>query len=246
MCRLCDLSSRYFSAVWGAHAPSHVSFGALAETIFLGSKILYAFTDSFLGFTFSLMPQWKYRCVRIVTVIALLASCGAVNSAEEEKYDANRDLIVFVGKKLSVTAQPVEEDSLDGKFEARFRVLRRVFGRYDKTEITFTAFDHYGKPAFAHYETVLLFIARYKGKLYHEKYQFFPVYPTANGRWASCGSPDQWEGSYYHGRLKPVPIEFAGNVVNEATGRTCTEGNYAEELVQLKKNGVLKSRGWVF
>jgi hypothetical protein len=167
-------------------------------------------------------------------------------SAADETLDAKRDLIVFVGKKLSVTEQPAEEDSLDGKFEARFRVLRRVFGHYDKPEITFTVYDHYGEPAFARYDTILMFVARYEGKLYHEKYQFLPVYPTANGRWASCGDPEQWEGSYHHGKLKPVPIKFAGKVVDGATGRSCTEGNYIEDLLLMKQNGVLKARGWVF
>jgi hypothetical protein len=167
-------------------------------------------------------------------------------SAADEKLDAKRDLIVFVGKKLSVAEQPAEENSLDGKFKARFRVLHSVFGRYDKPEITFTAYDHYGEPAFAHYDTVLLFVARYEGELYHEKYQFFPVHPTANGRWASCGNPDQWEGSYHHGKLKPVPIKFAGEIVDEATKRPCTEGNYVEDLLRMKQNGVLKARGWVF
>jgi hypothetical protein len=78
------------------------------------------------------------------------------------------------------------------------------------------------------------------------KYQFFSVYPAADGRWASCGNPDQWEGSYHHGKLKPVPIKFAGKVADEATGRPCTEGNYVEDLLLMKRNGVLKARGWVF
>ena len=193
------------------------------------------------------MLHRSHRCIWIVAVIALLASSIRSNSAPEEKLDAKRDLIVFVGKKLNVVEQPAEENSLDGKFEARFRILQRVFGRYDEPEITFTVYDHYGEPGFAKYDTVLMFVARFEGKFYHEKYQFFPVYSTANGRWASCGDADQWEIGYQHeGKLKPVPIKFAGKVVDQATGRPCTEGNYVEDLFSLRRDGVLKARGWIF
>src|ERR1700674_563930 len=144
------------------------------------------------------MLHRSHRCIRIVAVIALLASSTRSKPAPEEKLDAKRDLIVFVGKKLNVIEQPAEENSLDGKFEARFRILQRVFGRYDEPEITFTVYDHYGEPGFAKYDTVLMFVSRFEGKFYHEKYQFFPVYPTADGRWAGCGDADKWEIGYQH------------------------------------------------
>lgn len=193
------------------------------------------------------MLHRSHHCVGLVALIALVAGCIGGNAASDEKLDAKRDLIVFVGKKLSVVEQPAEENSLDGKFEARFRILKRVFGRYDEPEITFTVYDHYGQPGFAKYDTVLMFVARYEGKLYHEKYQFFPVYPTANGRWASCGDAGQWEIGYEHKTpLKPVPITFAGNVTDKTTGRQCTEGNYVEDLFSLRRDGVLKARGWIF
>ena len=192
------------------------------------------------------MLHSSQRCVALLALIAIVATCVAGNGAPEEKLDAKRGLIVFVGKKLRVTEQPAEEDSMDGKFEGRFRVLQRVFGRYDKPEITFTAYDHYGQPGFARYDTVLLFVARYKGKLYHEKYQFFPVYRTADGRWAGCGDPDRWEGHFHRGKLKAVPIRFAADVVDNETGRPCTEGNYVEDLLLMNKEGVLKARGWAF
>jgi hypothetical protein len=178
-------------------------------------------------------------------------SCLPAASAADEKHNAKRDLIVFVGKRLSVTKvepTPAPKDVmiLDEEFKARYHVLHVLFGSYKAKEIACTVYDHYGEPPFAHYDTVLMFVARYKGKLYHEKYQFFPVYPTADGRWASCGSPDQWEGSYYHGRLKPVPIKFADKVADETSGQPCPDGNYVEELLLLKQNGVLKARGWIF
>lgn len=107
-------------------------------------------------------------------------------------------------------------------------------------------YDHYGEPGFAHYDTVLMFVRRF-GKLYHEKYVFVPVYLTVDGRWASCGDAEQWEIGYKHEpKLRPVPVEFADKVVDEAARRPCVAGNYIEDLLSLKRNGILKNRGWVF
>jgi hypothetical protein len=136
---------------------------------------------------------------------------------------------------------------LDAEFKARYEVLHLVFGSYTPKEISFTVYDHYGEPAFSQYDTALMFVARSKGKFYHEKYLFFPVYPTTNGRWASCGDSGQWELGYEHkSPLKPVPITFAGDVIDKTTGQQCTEGNYVEDLFSLRRDGVLKARGWVF
>ena len=192
------------------------------------------------------MLSLAHRRRSITTLAALLVGCAFVGSVPTPQQNAKRDLIVFVGKRLSVKQQTAEPDSLDQKFEARYRVLQLVFGRYEGAEITFTAYDHYGIPPFAQDDTALMFVSRYEGRLYHEKYQFFPVYPTVDGRWATCGDPDRWEGRFHHGKLKRVPIKFAGKVIDEPTGRSCTDGNYVEDLLLMKKNGVLKARGWIF
>src|SRR4051812_17973487 len=154
------------------------------------------------------------HCVGLVTLIVVVAAFSRGNAAPEDKLDANRDLIVFVGKKLSVVPQPAEEDSMDGKFEARFRILKRVFGEYDEPEITFTVYDHYGEPGFAKYATVLMFVRRFEGKLYHVKYTFVPVYHAANGRWAGCSDFYEWELGQPKLKLKATPIKFAGKVMD--------------------------------
>jgi hypothetical protein len=182
-------------------------------------------------------------------IIAAIFIAGIVTVAADalakEELNAERDLIVFVGKRLSVTAQPhTLEDGLDRKFEAHYRVLQLVFGQYDRREIFFTVYDHYGRPGFARYDTALMFVARYEGKLYHEKYLFTPVYATAEGRWAGCGDPYRFEPSVHRGDIKPVRIKFANTVKQDKTGKPCTQGNYVEELFLIKKNGILKARGW--
>jgi hypothetical protein len=169
-----------------------------------------------------------------------------------ERRKAKRDLIVFVGQRLTVTRsepKPLPEGvaMLDAEFRARYKVLQIVFGYYKPDEISFAVFDHYGEPAFSHYETSLMFVARSKAKFYHEKYLFFPVYRTTDRRWATCGDAGQWEIGYEHKTLlKPMPITFTGDVINKATGQQCTEGNYVEDLFSLRRDGVLKARGWVF
>ena len=182
-------------------------------------------------------------CARIATILMVGIVAVTADGLAKEKLNAERDLIVFVGKRLSVIPQPPEL-GLDLKFEAHYQVLQLVFGQYERPQITFTVYDHYGSPAFARYETALMFVSRHEGKLYHEKYEFIPVYPTADGRWAGCGDPYRFEPPVHRGELKPAPIKFANIVKHEKTGKRCTHGNYVEELFLVKKNGVLKARGW--
>src|SRR4051812_29804968 len=184
------------------------------------------------------------RSNALALIIACLACLATPRAHAEEKLNAERDLIVFVGKRLSVTPRPTKELSFDNKFEAQYQVLQLVFGRYDAPKITFTVYDHYGPPAFARYDTALMFVSRYDGKLYHEKYQYIPVYPTVDGRWAGFGDPYQFEPDVHRGTLKPVPIKFASGVKDPKTGKAPTEGNFIEDLFRVKKNGVLKARGW--
>ncbi|MGH9196158.1 MAG: hypothetical protein ACRD1T_10510, partial [Acidimicrobiia bacterium] len=138
------------------------------------------------------------------------------------------------------------------------------FGTYGETEIQFIAFDHYGRPRFANHDTVMLYVSRYNGRLIHEKYQFHNVYRTADGRWAGCGDPYQYEPEVQPGALRAKSIDFRPKVTFSVSGLTpdeiekrypseyfswsgdvvaCIAGAYAEELFEVKRNGVLKARG---
>jgi hypothetical protein len=59
--------------------------------------------------------------------IVMLAGCSPADRGSGTKLSAERDLIVFVGRRLSVVEQPIEETAFDQKFEARYRVLQLVF-----------------------------------------------------------------------------------------------------------------------
>jgi hypothetical protein len=117
-----------------------------------------------------------------------------------------------------------------------------------------------GLPKFATYDTVMLYVSRYEGELFHQKYQFHDVYLTADGRWAGCGDPHRRGPEVHRGDLEPraidfVPIDVSGmnrEIVDALYppedfthgGRylTCKAGNYAEELFEVKKGHVLKAR----
>jgi hypothetical protein len=90
------------------------------------------------------------------------------------------------------------------------------------------------------------------------KYQFFDIYKTKDGRWASSYKGEDAQN------VKPVPVEFVEEVSYNIVGgkkkliksyypepyyRLTKEkaiavfGNYVPELLQIKKEGVLKARG---
>lgn len=179
------------------------------------------------------------------------------------------NLIVFVGRRIAVEEfEPEVEDGyvlMDLAFLARYEVLSVVRGQYPDRVIEFEAYDHYGYPPFATYQTSLLFVSRNDdGTLYHQKYQYFPVYETSIGRWFGCGNPYRFEPDRHHGDLQAQDIEFdppvtfslkglSGREIRERyplkyfrrsrTVATCVKGNDVENLVRVKLRGVLRARG---
>jgi len=111
----------------------------------------------------------------------------------------------------------------------------------------------------------LLFVSNYNGNLYHEKYQYFDVYKTKNGRWASSYRIGDYGHPYNKNTcVRPEIIDFADEVSYKIRSRNEKEieslfpapyykiendkaiviwGNYIEQLFELKKSGILKARG---
>lgn len=191
-------------------------------------------------------------------------NCNTQKEAPEscmENPNVEGKLLVIVGEKVSVNVLPHEGGSLDGKFLATYIIKELVCGKYSRDTISFIAYDHYGYPGFSDYKNAMLFLSDYDSVIYHQKYQFFDVYKTKDGRWASSyQTDDYWRSS----EVKPVPIEFTEEVSYNITGgkkklikqyypepyfRLTKEkaiavwGNYVPELFQLKKDGILKARG---
>lgn len=181
------------------------------------------------------------------------------------KNERKNKLFAFVGKKLEVTELPYEEGTMDGKFYARYKIIQRVYGMYEKDTIEFIAYDHYGIPGFSKFQNVLLFVSEYKGKYYHEKYMYNDVYLTQDGRWAGPYSDDYTHSYNENTTVKPEKIEFKQAVsypvkIKYSDGEEyepyypepyfkkmgdkaiAVYGNYVEELFKLKKDGVLTAR----
>ncbi|MGC4103772.1 hypothetical protein [Ferruginibacter sp.] len=206
--------------------------------------------------------------IQLLTIAIFLIGCNAHNrnaplipkdmtSMAERK----NTLFAFVGEKISLNEILDDSVGMDAKYMAKYKILQRVYGLFPGDTIEFKVFDHYGTPVFSLYKNVLLFVSAYNGKYYHEKYQFFAVYPTKNHRWAATYS------KYYdYKKIKPEKIVFEDSVslptriinldgdtvypdypmqyFNVVGGRAFPlYGNYLEELFEIKKNGVLKWRG---
>lgn len=214
-------------------------------------------------------------------VISAQSSASQVIS----EHEAKNDLIVFVGEKIEVTFNAQERGTtvfdtvingdtiyrreypivLDNCFTAKYKVLQLVSGSFDEDTIEFLAYDHYGEPAFSNYQTVLLFVSRNEGVMYHEKYQYFDLYITEGGSWASPYST----GDYTHPfkdsiSVRPEKVNFKdvvsfplGNLTSEEIERwypepyydihngraTAVYGNYVKDLFKLKQETILKARG---
>lgn len=195
-------------------------------------------------------------------------------------------LLVFVGERISVEALPQENEivrgdtviengdtsivlkaqmSMDTKYAARYKVLKKLYGSFKTDTIEFLAFDHYGYPAFSNYKTVLLYVSIENGILVHEKYQFTDVYKTKDGRWASGYRVEDYAHEFNKNtNIKPQRIRFVKPVyydLEQTTSKQIAEwfpspyyfiqshratvvyGNYIEQLFELKKAGILKARG---
>ncbi|MBK7291514.1 MAG: hypothetical protein IPI78_15490 [Chitinophagaceae bacterium] len=216
--------------------------------------------------------KYLFTFCLILILTSLFITCNSHSESPTscmENPDAEGKLIVIVGEKIDITEveNPVEGLSLPySKYIANYKILQKICGDYEKQNITFTAFDHYGFPAFGNNKQALLFLNKYKNDdtIYHVRYQYFPLYLTKDGRWASSYQYQEYSDET---NVKPEKIEFAEEVSYSIEGmtRTTTQsrypepfykidkinkkaiavwGNYVPELFQLKKDGVLKGRGY--
>ena len=190
---------------------------------------------------------------------------GAVNEYGER-------LFAFVGEKIDVIdSEPNTPDShpaFDHIFIAQYRVLENVFGSLSVDTIEFRVRDHYGYPQFATYNHVLLYVSEYEGKYYHQRYQFDAVYTTEKGKWAGIydGTVHEYLSDHnFPTKVVPEEIEFDPpveiNINNfdieyhallfpkpyfeiKDSIATARYGHYVEDLFQLRKDGILKVRGF--
>lgn len=174
---------------------------------------------------------------------------------------------IFIGKKIELKGQEVpyycNVVMMDAEFKSTYKIEKNIYGDFPKDSIVFTTFDHYGTPNFGKYKYVLLFVGEYCGKLFHEKYQYFDLYKTKNGKWASPGDPYKYDTYQKEKIITAKKITFDSSVWFDVSKLNTEQieleypnefykivdnkaipfmGTYVEDLIKIKKNGVLKER----
>jgi hypothetical protein len=207
----------------------------------------------------------------ITLFVTVFISCNSQQSSSQiplipkdltSEAEKNNTLIAFVGEKIEFSEIVNKEPSFDAGYNAKYKIIQRVYGNYSRNTIDFAAFSHKGIPEFPNYDHVLLFVSEINGKYYHEKYQYYDLYPTLDGKWA---------GVYNHITSYDAPpptkkilfakdVSFPINIINNDSDMVQQlysqpyfkiiknkayplYGYSVEELFTIKKNGVLKWRG---
>jgi hypothetical protein len=119
---------------------------------------------------------------------------------------------VIVGERIEVSDFDDKEDvSGDSWLKGKYKVVQNVYGNYRKDTIEFYASFHCGAGLFLKPEHVLVFLIKNKNGTFLQKYQYFDVYRTVDGRWASPASPGKFKNDdTVH--TKPYPIAFLDSI----------------------------------
>lgn len=178
-----------------------------------------------------------------------------------------KNIYVFVGEKLKVGYSTTTycDTMPDLSRDAEYRLLQNVYGVLPKDTIHFTSYVHLQKPpGFDDSKYAMLFVGDYCGKLLFLRSCFFNVYKTKDGRWAAPYSVNNYQLPDSIIGIKPHIIEFEEEVemktyylmeedlnnmypapyYKRENGKIiAVYGNYVDELLEIKKQTELKSRG---
>lgn len=150
---------------------------------------------------------------------------------------------------------------MDYGYKAKYKVIKNVNNEIKASEVEFIAFDHHGIPPFSKGKNALLFLIKENEKFYHCKYQYFEVFKTSDNKWAGIYDKIKYKNT----TIKPVKIDFKADVTiilndylkkhryflfpkkyfKHIDNKVVTNyGNYVEDLFSIKKEGILKARGY--
>lgn len=146
-------------------------------------------------------------------------------------------LYAFVGRKVMVSSVDNSKYcglSLDSEYKGEYMIEQEFGDHYPNSKIIFTAYDHNSKYEydFRNYNNILVFVGEYCGDLIQLKYQFYPVYKTIDGKWAT--PVDTYMEPYYKSdEFQPVNLTFDESVRFDLSR---INNNISEEqIAQLKQ-----------
>jgi hypothetical protein len=166
--------------------------------------------------------------------------------------------------KISASGDSIKTLSylrMDNGYKAKYKVIKNIHNEIKTDTIEFIAFDHYGTPTFSKCENALLFLFKEKEAFYHFKYQYFEVFKTDEGKWAGIYDKTKYRDT----RIEPIKLNFKEDVsieLNEYLKKhryflfpkkyfdhigdkvITNYGNYVDDLFTIKKEGILKARGY--
>jgi hypothetical protein len=129
-------------------------------------------------------------------------------------------LYVFIGKEIKTWESPSSYCNgipLDFRSIAKYKIIKNIYGNYNKKTIQFTSYIHSSpkrqfhiplKTHFSDYEYCIFYVLQYKGELIKIKYLFDDVYMTKEGKWASPIKPKGLFHTISLGIIKPTKINF--------------------------------------
>lgn len=222
------------------------------------------------------ISTYRVLMKNVILILLLLVSLNALsqNSSENTKSTAENleltknevpdslKLFAFVGEKIYFKPRArFPKWAFYGKYIAKYKVLKCIYGNCEEETIKFKAYSHIDLRSYPEY--ALLIVNKNKRHYELEYRQMFSVQKTIDGRWANCGHWNRGEGS--DGKLiEPVPLKFEESIWEDLSGlkkeripqyypepyyeiindsARCLMGYYAEDLFIIQKYGVLKARG---
>jgi hypothetical protein len=145
--------------------------------------------------------------IRVLIILILFVPfCQSYGQMEIKEH------YVLVGARIEVSNITDKIDVLgDSWLKGKYKVVQNVYGNYSKDTIEFLASFHCGANLFLKSEHVLMFLIKNNNGTFLQKYQYFDVYRTVDGRWASPASPGKFKNDdTVH--TKPYPIAFMDSI----------------------------------
>ena len=140
--------------------------------------------------TFSMTDCYKSD-YKIVNESDSINAKVSMYSEIKEDYCETRpkDFYVFVAEKKDFNTVFVNDEcviSMDQSAISTYKIIKNIYGDYNKQFITFKAYDHNSIIPFGFSKTkyALLFIVSYCDEYFSIKYQYYNVYKTKDNRFA--------------------------------------------------------------